>query len=277
MTINKLQHIHATSIRQEIKTSGHSPLLVTGSDFELYVAKNDKGQESSIHLINEIFAKYFLGLWNLPSPDCSLITIDKELIKSESLSDNHKLHFYNKPTFGSKWVENALDLNDFGISHDLKTFNQYLNPLEFLRIALFDEWLENDDRKPSNYNLILESQSKKYRILPIDHAFIFSTMNHKDLNPNLYIPKGNDHLLVSELGNLIKSKTLIDQQLINREEEYFYICLEKCEKHFNSIIDEITPYYPISSENVGFVKSFIFDSVRNKKVFQEHIYRLTHA
>ena len=102
-------------------------------------------------------------------------------------------------------------------------------------------------------------------------------MNYADLDASQYIPKGNDHLLVSELGNLIKSKTLIDQQLIKNEKEYFYICLDKCEEHFNSIIDEITPYYPLSTENVTSLRDFIFDSTRNKKVFQEHVYRLTHA
>lgn len=277
MAVDKLQHVHATSIRREIKTFGHSPLLVTGSDFELYVAKNDKGQKTSIHLINEIIATYFLNLWNLPTPDCRLITFDKTLIINETLSDYHKLHYYDKLSFGSKWVKNSLDLNDFSVTHDLKKFNQYLNPLEFLRIALFDEWIENDDRKPTNYNLILQPESKKYRIIPIDHAFTFSTMNYVDLDPLLYVPKGNDHLLISELGNLIKDKTLIDQQLIKTEEEYFYICLEKCEKHFNSIIDEITPYYPLSIEDVNSLRCFIFDSTRNKKVFQEHVYRLTHA
>jgi hypothetical protein len=53
--------------------------------------------------------------------------------------------------------------------------------------------------------------------------------------------------------------------------------IAKCEEHFNSIIDEVTIFYPLDPEDINALKGFIFNSDRNEKVFQEHVYRLTHA
>lgn len=277
MAIGKLQHIHASSIIKEIPTEGHSPLLVTGSDFNTYVAKNDKGQSPSLHLLNEVIAKYFLNIWRLPVPECAIITVDQKLLLNRELSKNHRNLNYQNPCFGSQWVHNSIDVNDFLASIDQQTYNRILNPIEFLRLCLFDEWIENDDRKPSNYNLVLEPHRGKYRITAIDHAFIFETLSHTDLHPERYTAKANDHLMISNLGNLIKQKTLIDQSLIQREKEYFYICITNCKQHFSSIIDEVNRFYPLNDESRACIERFLFHEERNHNVFQEHIYRLTHA
>jgi hypothetical protein len=56
-----IEGIHTNSIFKELPTEGHSPLLVLGSDFEMYVAKNDKGKEPPFALINEFISSYFFG------------------------------------------------------------------------------------------------------------------------------------------------------------------------------------------------------------------------
>lgn len=278
MTIPKLNHIHATSIINEILTEGHSPLKVTGSDFNIYIAKNAKGEAPAIHIINEILAKCFLDLWGLPTADFAVMNISKELITNENLTSlYHKPHYYETPCFASKWVENSVDLNDFLLSQNKKTFKLFHNPVDFLRISLFDEWIENDDRKPSNYNLILEPVSKKYKITPIDHAFIFSTLSYKYLDPKTYCARANDHLMISELGNLIRNETLIDKEVIEREKEYFYICISKCLSNFDTILNSVRQHFDLEEKDANSIKNFIFDSDRNRKVFQEHIYRLRNA
>lgn len=271
-----LESIHTNSILRELPTEGHSPLLVLGSDYEMYVAKNDKGKEPPFALINECLAAYCLNRWQIATPYVKLVNVAKELITAQdNLSNNHRPHYYDMPCFGSKFVKNPLDVNALLVTDKKKAYNKILNPLDVFHITLFDTWVENDDRKPTNYNLILEPNVKKFRVLPIDNAFIFSTMSYQDLNPDYGVSVSvNDHLLVSELGHLIKKNTTIDNNFINNEREYFYLCIERCEQDFDNFMNQVAGYYTIDSVSVTRLKEFLFSEERNTKVFDEYVYRL---
>lgn len=140
---------------------------------------------------------------------------------------------------------------------------------------MFDTWVENDDRKPTNYNLIFEPTDKKFTVIPIDNAFIFSTQSYEHLNPNYGASVSvNDHLLVSELGLLVKKFTTIDKSFVNNERDYFYLCIERCKQNFDSFIKEIRVYYSLDDNSVSKIKEFLFNEDRNNKVFEEYVYRL---
>lgn len=266
---------NTNSIIKEFKTEGHSPLLVLGSDFEMYVAKNDKGKEPPFSLINEFLASYCFNKWEIASPAIKFITIANELITLQGdLSNNHRSHFYNIPCFGSKFVNNAIDVNALLITDKKKAYNRLNNPVDLFHITLFDTWVENDDRKPTNYNLILEPVENNFNILPIDNAFIFSTMSYQNLNPKFVSGSANDHLLVSDLGYLIKKYTTIDEAFINNEREYFYLCIERCEQNFDSFMNQVASFYSINSDLVASLKEFLFNEERNNEVFEEYVYRL---
>lgn len=70
---------------------------------------------------------------------------------------------------------------------------------------------------------------------------------------------------------------LINQQVINNEREYFYLCLSRCQENFDAIFEQITTFYSIEPSEIESIRSFIFSDTRNQKVFDEYIYRLTHA
>lgn len=271
-----IESIHTNSILREFPTEGHSPLLVLGDDYEMYVAKNDKGKEPPFALINECFAAYCFNKWNISSPNSKLISIAKELIiAQDNLSNNHRPHYYDMPCFGSKFVKNSIDVNALFVTDKKKTYNKILNPLDVFHITLFDTWVENDDRKPTNYNLILEPNVNKFKVLPIDNAFIFSTMSYQSLNPNFALGVSvNDHLLVSELGQLIKRNTTIDNNFINNERDYFYLCLERSKQGFDDFMNQVAGFYTIELDSVVNLKSFLFNEERNNKVFDEYVYRL---
>ena len=270
-----IDSIHTNAILREFETEGHSPLLVLGSDYEMYVAKNDKAKEPAFALINEFFAAYCLEHWRIESPQVKLINIHSDLLKQQSaLSLNHRLHFYDIPSFGSKYINNAIDINDLLITDNKKAYNRIQNPLAVFHITLFDTWVENDDRKPTNYNLILKPENNQYKVIPIDNAFIFSTMSYQDLNPAHVSGSVNDHLLVSELGQLIKSYTRIDDDFIQNEKEYFYLCIERCQQGFDDFIKQLSSVYLIDDASISSLKKFIFSKERNTKVFDEYVYRL---
>jgi hypothetical protein len=271
-----IETIHTNAILKELPTEGHSPLLVLSSDFEMYVAKNDKGKEPPIALLNECFATYCLSQWQISAPEMKLITVSKELLSTHSnLSKNHRLHYYDIPCFGSKFVDNPVDINALILTDKKKAYSKIRNPMDVFHITLFDTWVENDDRKPTNYNLILEPRRNKFIVLPIDNAFIFSTMSYKDLNPDYGVAvSANDHLLVSELGYLIKKHTVIDADFIKNEREYFYLCIERCKQGFDDFMNQIRKHYTVDSESIKKLKSFLFHKERNNKVFEEYVFRL---
>ncbi len=269
-----IESIKAIVIKKEIHTDGHSPLLIVGSDFRKYIAKNSKGHDPPLTLINEALAAFFLRNWNLPVPDFKMVYFNNKLLKSKELTINHKPYFYESFAFGSSYIEPVIELNDF-VFYSKKTFyNKIINPIEFFRIALFDIWIENDDRKPSNYNLLLSSENDKYRIIPIDHAFIFSTLKYEDLNASEFYPIANEHLLVSEFGRLLKKYTNIDKAFIKNEKHYYYFCVNKCKQLFDNYIVQLQTFTNIPDESVANIKEFLFDRERTKKVFNEFIYRL---
>ncbi len=133
--------------------------------------------------------------------------------------------------------------------------------------------IEYDDIKPTNYNLLL-LQTNKYKVIPIDHSFIFESLSYNYLNPNEFYPKDNDHLLVSELGIFIKKQFEINERFIQEEKNYFYNCIDACQKNFSVFIINLQIHYPLNDEDVENIYNFLFHKERNEKVFEEYIYRL---
>src|SRR5690554_6392336 len=232
-----LDLIHTQAIIKEIHTDGHSPLLVLGSDFNKYVVKNDKGKQPPFSIINELFAAYCLKRWCIHAPWYKLINVSNALpLRQGGFSTYHKTFYYDYPAFGSAFIEPAYEVNDLIITAGKKAFSKLTNPQDVLHITLFDTWGENDDRKLTNYNLILKATGTSFTIMPIDHAFIFSTMAYKDLNPQYVAVSNNEHLLDSELGYLIKRYLPVNIDLINDQREYFYLCIKRCKENFDDFI-----------------------------------------
>ena len=266
--------LHTQSILREIPTEGQSPLLVLGTDYNTYVAKHERGRSTA--LINECLASAFLAHWQINRPDFAVLEMDVELLEAKQavLSGKHKAHYYDVPAYASRFVQHAVDMNNFLTNTKKEVFNKFTNPLAVLRIALFDTWIENDDRQTGNYNLILKPIDKSFEILPIDHAFIFSTLTYEHLDPAQFAGSANAHLLDSELGRITKKYIGVTEELINQEREYFYVCIESCRQYFDLTIQEIAQHYPIDEASINNIRLFLFDEERNYKVFDEHIFRL---
>ncbi|MGB3590332.1 MAG: hypothetical protein WBA16_01485 [Nonlabens sp.] len=116
-----------------------------------------------------------------------------------------------------------------------------------------------------------------YKVVAIDHAFIFDTLDHESLDPSLYLPRFNDHLLQSQLSRSLKPTALTLLQNMPIEEEYFYICVTKCKDHFDEIISQVQRFYQIDEAQKASIRRFLFNIERNKQVFNEHHHRLNHV
>lgn len=273
MAVNSIIHITATSLKEELHTTGNSPIKVIGSDYNMYVAKNSKNKNPATDIINEVLAHYFLTLWEVPTPNIALITIDPAHLLPE-YSNNHRPHYYNNAIFASQWINNSVDSSIMFEINKKKDYDKFNNPEILFKIGLFDIWVENDDRKPTNHNLLFQTINGKQNIIPIDHSFIFSTMNYSDLDPATFSPIENENIFVSSLGASLKryKKKNKKWQPINRD--YFYLCLQNCKQEYANVVANIPPSWGFTADHQTKLYDFLFDDERNKLVYNEFEYKL---
>ena len=140
-------------ITEKYDTMGSSPILVIGSDFNQWVCKyNDINK-----LFNELLASEFAKLWQINIPETALVQIDydKHIIPFNNKKGLER-RFFERECFGSRFLDNAFDVNKtLLVNKDI--VQRIKNKEDFLKIALFDIWLANEDRNAGNYNLLLRS------------------------------------------------------------------------------------------------------------------------
>lgn len=266
---------HTSTILKEIPTYGSHPLLVLTEEYDQYVIKHSKGHSFPIDILNEFICTFLLEQWMIRTPSSALVHTEQALITSLN-SSNHKSRFYKVPSFGSCYNPNTTELSAFGLVVDTRhDYNRLADPLQFFHIALFDVWISNVDRHGGNYNLIVQQNLGKLNFIPIDHAFVFEQLSYEHLDPKNYHPISNEHLLDSDIGKSIRRFQTINEAFIASEEQYFYICLEKCNESINVILNWLSGEYMLDIEVFSPLLAYLFDVNRNGKVFEEYKDRLS--
>ena len=232
-----------------------------------------KNKNPATDIINEVLAHYFLRLWKIPTPNIALITIDPAHLLPE-YSDNHRPHFYNHEIFASQWINNAVDSTMMFEINKKKDYEKFNNPEILFNIGLFDIWVENDDRKPTNHNLLFQNIKGKQNIIAIDHSFIFSTMNYNDLDPATFSPIENENIFVSDIGRSLKryKKKSKNWQQINRD--YFYLSVQYCKEEYANIVANIPASWGFTGEHQTKLYDFLFNDERNEAVYSEFEYKM---
>ena len=271
--IESLPYYKAITVLREIKTEGHSPLEVVADNYKNYFIKSAQNKNPCYFLINEFLCHYLLKCWNIPTPDIAAITLDPKLIPL-NFSDRHKKQFYNQICFGSQSIKDAIDLNEFFNATKKPEFKKFYNPEVLFQIALFDIWVENDDRKPTNNNVILQPIEGRFNILAIDHAFTFSSMKYEDLNPDLISSSYNDTILLSHFGQSVKKRTKRSKQWIEEIKENYYLCIRNCQQNFKEISKCIPKHLGFDLRLQGTLHNFLFNEKQNREVFTEFTTRL---
>lgn len=271
------EHKNVLSIEHEVKTDGHSPLLVIADDFRKYIIKSTRGQEPSYNIINEFLCGYLLKLWSIPVPEFAAITLNPELLKGRNFSDFHKAHFYQNITFGSRCLDMVVEMGPQRVrnKYDLKKFK---NPNDLLKIGLFDIWIENTDRKPTNNNVLFSITGNQLTINAIDHAFTFDSMSYSDLNTEYIVNTYNDNILETDMANDILHFLKKDpgwHNWISQFGDKYYLCIENCKQNFDSIVKYIPDELGFDIVLSKYVSDFLFNEGRNKNVFTEFLSRVS--
>lgn len=273
MAIKKIKYHTAISFLEEIQTVGNSPIKVLADDYKFYFVKNNSGKTPAYYLINEVLAHYFLKIWHIPTPEIAIINVNPEFLLP-TYSNRHKPHYYSYPVFGSSLVPQATDLNALFSINSKSDYNKFDSPENIFHIGLFDLWLENDDRKPTNNNLLLQPFNGKQRITAIDHSFIFSTLDYQSLDPKNFCPIANDNIFLTDLAISLKEGKKKNKNWGSEDREYFYLCIQNCKKHYSEIVKNIPKEWGFTPQLKIKLKNFLFNKKRLEKVFIEYIHKM---
>ncbi len=271
----ELQRVDILSIQKELPTNGHKPLLGIGNDFNTYVIKNGKGVIPPISILNEFLAVFFLKYWELPYIQDAVISCDPGIISFGSLDPlYHKKNLYeNKNLFGSQYRKELIEFENIYLTSNKSFYNKIEHPEIIFKLGLFDLWLENEDRRNSNYNLLMaKKNSGKVSFFPIDHSFILMSMDYKDLDVDSYSPIWNENLFESDLGSYIKKFYSFSSEEVKLEEAYFQNVISNCHLNFRNFANILSEYFPTFDEvQIQYLENYLFNEERNKKVFQEFL------
>lgn len=240
------------------QTTGSNPVKVLCEDFQEYVCKYSRSNPSS-GLFNEYLAAAFLKTWNLQVPDFELINIQRIHIPEEFRSSTVQPHFFQKPTFGSRYVEHAkeIDSSIVAIENDKKIIKKILNKQDLLSIALFDLWMGNEDRSHNNYNLLL-STSTNYTFMPIDHE---RCLNGSSLTVErgMVMLTEDETLINTELCSLVLRDYKGLPGLVDEIAAKYYLWVVECEKRLESIINAMPDQWGIAkNDKIALLKSTLF-------------------
>lgn len=268
-----ISYLTVNSIINEVPTQGHSPLRVTVEEnTSIYFIKNNRGRIPDYYIINEFLCHFLLKIWRIPTPDIAAIKVDSILLNKD-LSHFHKNHYYETIAFGSKEIKGSVEISKLLSSIKSSKIKQLGNSIDFIKIGLFDIWVENTDRKPSNFNLLISNEDDVMIFIAIDHAFAFDSMKYSDLF--LGVTNTFDQSILStDLAKRIVKSFGSKKQLISTMKEYFYFCLANCQQNFLNIVNNIPTEIGFSELLQSQVYDFIFNEERNKLVFEEFVKRL---
>lgn len=256
-----------TSIIKQYSTSGHSPYLVLTEDLDQYVLKAPLNSNGKPSIIKEFLCSQLLSIWGIRAPKAVTLCLSKDLLSSEPVQKNKALQI-PKTFFGSQYAQNSIDLQNFIGLKTKAGQSKIINIEALIDIALFDIWIENDDRRPSNNNIILCPTQKQLQIVPIDNAFTFATLNFNSLSSENLTFSYNDSILYSPLGFYVRGLIKKNLELLSIAEEKFYLCIQRAEDNFIRICDCLPADYKLTDNESACLKAFLFSSVRKKKVLE---------
>lgn len=227
-------------------TNGSSPILVTCDDFRDWVCKYDR---TSKNLFNELIAAKFAEIWGIMTPEISLIRVKKEHVPSDKYPTIQS-SLFNKECFGSLYLEGSkeIDLSLISLFEESSFRDKLSNREDYLKIALFDIWIANEDRNHNNFNLLLFVAPNKMNFFyAIDHVNIF---NSSYLNYGIADLTEDDSLIKTELAKILFKNSKKLTQIVDSLVENFYLRIQECYNNLDKIIALTPNSWGIEKEEV---------------------------
>lgn len=275
--INKIQRVSAVQIL-DCKLTNSIPLQVLCDDNEIYIIKTMFKKHPPIEdLINEILCNYFFQCWDIPVPEQALVLFDDILIQQYLLENNTinkkytDFKFENHYFYGSKFLPytTEIDLYNFTLKgkHD---YNKYQNPLDLIKIGVFDKWIANMDRRKDNPNILIDSSVTKYRFIPIDNTQSFANQNnYKNLKISIMDTINNKSILNSQITKSI-SKFANSKNYSNLAKE-ISSNIEKSIDLIELVFENIPSEFGLSKQGKNKIKDILSDKPRNNIISSSYL------
>lgn len=224
---------------QSEEHSNSLPIKFTCSNDKPYFIKIAHSTKDFDDLIYEVVAVHLARHFGIPVPDYDFIRINREsyiLGRNIQYNQNKKFIVINPIGFGSKIIEHHKILTPNNRLKDKHDFNSISNPLDYIRIGLFDFHLSNMDRSNENFNLIYDitTEPGKRKIIAIDHTAIFGGT----INKNRFTPRLNNNL-VSNILSCTLGEQIIKYLNQDRRKDLFQNIIEYYFERTNNIPEVI--------------------------------------
>lgn len=258
------------SVVHRYQTDGHSPYLVLDEDLDKIILKPKNSINDTASLQKEYLCSLLLNYWNIENPNVYLCNINDDLYNEICIDD---IRFkYSDFYFGCQFIEDQFELNSFFSFKGKVALRNFLNIESIIHIALFDIWIENDDRKPTNNNLLCKITEDRFELFAIDHAFTFASLTFNSLSDQYLSFSDNDSILYSEVGISIVKSLNINEDWIEHLKEYFYLCVENVRQNIDDIFNNIPEYFAIIEQDKESIKRYLFSEIRLKEAFNTLLY-----
>jgi len=173
--------IDVIDLKELLPNNSNTPILLLGSDNNLYFTKFARKQTEHNLLAFEFLGNRLANYFNINTPEVCIVRYKPK--PYEPL--NHYYSFYAQLPdntlsygFGSKRVSSSIDINSKEVENLIqrRNFIQLDTPYHLLLIVLFDLHLNNIDRTALNFNLMVQTNTGSQltkKVYAIDHMGIF--------------------------------------------------------------------------------------------------------
>lgn len=234
-------------VSKRFDTSGSRPLLVHASDLEYYICKYPFYPRDP-KLLNEYLAFHFARIWNIRIPDLGIVQVHREHLPPEMLGMQLSYLSIENPLVGLKQVEDVMELIDPASEGISDSILKKHSKLEFLKIALFDLWLSNEDRNCGNMNLLVNFQDDVIAPIAIDHEKIF---NSGSPFGQIYALSYEETLFYSRLFHcLFRSRRKNNLDMFDQIGASLQPYVSRCQQELKTIVDGIPREWGFDSDEI---------------------------
>ncbi len=237
-SIEKMHHIY--------KTNGSSPILITCNDLNEWICKYDKFPK---YLFNELIASQFAVIFGINIPETAFIKVKPEHIDTVN-HPNLQLNWFEKDCFGSKHLDNTIEIGNstMAMFNEASFKSNIVNKDDFLKIALFDIWMANEDRNHNNFNMLLHTTpAKSYLFYVIDHVNIF---NSNFLDYDISLLTEDDSIIKTDLARILFRKDKNLTSIIHNLIKNFYLYTKECENKLDEILSLVPTSWNIDLKHI---------------------------
>lgn len=284
-----LKTVRTQYLFEEIPTDGHSPMKFLCDDGNTYYCKyrTQFKKEELDCLVYELVCQALLKNLQIATPEVALAIVADKSYDEKKLISNRRYVHPGTICFASKEIEHAGLITGIQQLAGKRDLNEFPQPYDLLKIAMFDLWVDNMDRGrgvAENYNLLMESyvltedgkEHIRNRWVAFDHAFCFGgTERIRIFNPSM-LPASSGKLIESSYYSAVKLyyQPSICEQVI---ENFISLCLNNIETIIQDVFKQLPSEWQTPMNLAERMLSFLSgpDRLMHVKQLTQH-YTLKH-